>query len=59
MSKGRDLGSEGTWLLALEAPFHQIITNAGIKVDDVLNEVIGHKERGYGFQCQRHARMAI
>jgi chaperonin GroEL len=37
---------------ALEAPFHQIVSNAGIKVEDVLNQVIGHKERGYGFNVK-------
>ena len=37
---------------ALEAPFHQIVSNAGIKVEDVLNQVIGHKERSYGFNVK-------
>ncbi|MDB4493665.1 chaperonin GroEL [Flavobacteriales bacterium] len=37
---------------ALEAPFHQIVSNAGIKAEDVLNQVIGHKERGYGFNVK-------
>lgn len=51
MSKEETLAAK-VLAVALEAPFHQIVINAGIKVDDVLNEVIGHKERGYGFNVK-------
>ena len=51
MSKEETLAAK-VLATALEAPFHQIITNAGIRVDDVLNKVIGHKDRGYGFNVK-------
>jgi len=38
--------------IALEAPFIQIITNAGIDSEEVLNKVIDSRRRGYGFNVK-------